>query len=106
MERTTYFRGDNLLWYALHAHSRFEKAVVRNLEGKGFEPFLPLCTRVRRWSDRIKQVEIPLFPGYVFCRFDASNRLPILTIPGVSGVVGYGRDLLPVNENGTQSRPF
>jgi transcription antitermination factor NusG len=94
------FSGDgNLLWYALHVRSRFERAVVRNLEGKGYEPFLPLCRRVRLWSDRIKHIELPLFPGYVFCRFDAAARLPILTIPGVNGVVGNGRNLLPVSES-------
>ena len=91
--------GDGLLWYALCVRSRLEKTVARNLGGKGYEPFLPLCRRVRRWSDRIKHIELPLFPGYVFCRFDAADRLPILTIPGVNGVVGSGRNLLPVDEN-------
>ena len=45
----------------------------------------------KRWSDRIKQIDQFLFPGYIFCRFDPNDRLPILTAPGVVDVVGFGK---------------
>src|SRR5262245_2057898 len=89
---------EELLWYALYVRTRFEKAVARNLRGKGYEEFLPLYRRANRWSDRIKQVEFPLFPGYVFCRFNPVKRLPILTVPGVKAVVGFGKNITPVEE--------
>jgi transcription antitermination factor NusG len=88
-----------MFWYALHVRTRFEKAVARNLRGKGFEEFLPLYRRANRWSDRIKQIDLPLFPGYVFSRFDPVKRLPILTIPGVKAVVGFGKNIIPVEES-------
>jgi transcription antitermination factor NusG len=91
-------REEGTLWYALHVRTRFEKVVARNLKGKGYEEFLPLYRRANRWSDRIKEIELPLFPAYVFCRFDPLDRLPILTIPGVKGVVGFGKNLIPVEE--------
>jgi len=87
------------LWYALYVRTRFEKVVARNLRGKGYEEFLPLYRRASRWSDRIKEIEFPLFPGYVFCRFNPFDRLPILTIPGVNAVVGFGKNFIPVDEN-------
>src|SRR6185436_2955023 len=88
---------EGTLWYALHVRSRFEKVVSRNLRGKGYEEFLPLYRRTSRWSDRIKEIELPLFPGYVFCRFDRNNRLPVLTVPGVNSVVSVGKnDFVPV----------
>jgi transcription antitermination factor NusG len=90
---------EGTLWYALHVRTRFEKVVARNLRGKGYEEFLPLYRRTNRWSDRVKEIELPLFPGYVFCRFNALNRLPILTVPGVNAVVGIGKNLLPVEES-------
>jgi transcription antitermination factor NusG len=65
-----------------------ESRVAQNLSCKGYETFLPTYRAKRRWSDRIKSVELPLFPGYVFCRFDATRRLPVLIIPGVHHVVG------------------
>ena len=65
---------------------------------KGFEDFLPLYNVRRRWSDRFKTVELPLFPGYVFCRLDARNRLPLLTIPGVAGIVGLGKIPVPIDD--------
>jgi transcription antitermination factor NusG len=89
---------DGILWYALHVRTRFEKVVARNLQGKGYEEFLPLYRRTSNWSDRKKVIELPLFPGYVFCRFDARQRLPILTIPGVNSIVGIGKTLMPVEE--------
>ncbi|MGH7782218.1 MAG: transcription termination/antitermination protein NusG, partial [Candidatus Binatia bacterium] len=53
----------------------------------------------KRWNGRVKQLNAPLFPGYVFCQFDALNRLPILVTPGVISVVGSGRIPLPVDDS-------
>jgi transcription antitermination factor NusG len=87
------------LWYALQVKTRFEKVVSRNLRGKGYEEFLPLYRRTSRWSDRTKEIELPLFPGYVFCRFNPLHRISILTIPGVNTIVGIGKILMPVEES-------
>ncbi len=86
------------LWYALQVRSRHERVVAEYLSGLDYEWFLPVCKDRKRWSDRIKQVELPLFPGYLFCRFDAQYRLPILKTPGVVQIVGYNRQPVPVDE--------
>lgn len=86
------------LWYALHVRPRFEKVIARNLKGKGYEEFLPLLRRHNRWSDRVKEIDLPMFPGYVFCKFNALYRLPLLTIPGVNLIVGVGKSPMPVEE--------
>jgi transcriptional antiterminator NusG len=75
-------------WYALAVVPRKEKAVARALRARGYEGFLPLYVVRRAWSDRVKKVELPLFPGYVFCHFDPGRRLPILQIPAVFSVLG------------------
>lgn len=85
-------------WFALRVKSRFEKKTTLHLEGLGLEPFNPLYRSRRRWSDRIKQVELPLFPGYVFCRFDPNDRLPVLQTPGVVSIVGFAGRPAPVDE--------
>jgi transcription antitermination factor NusG len=72
--------------------------VAKQLNGKGYETFLPVYKSRRRWSDRIKQVELPLFPGYLFCRFDAMNRLPILVTPGIVQIVGFGKTPIAVDD--------
>jgi transcription antitermination factor NusG len=82
---------ENLPWYALQVRPRFEKIIATTLAGKGFEGFLPLYRHRSRWSDRMKEVELPLFPGYLFCKFDINKRLPILITPGVMHVVGVGK---------------
>jgi len=86
-------------WYGLRTKSRFEKAAAASLAYKGYEPYLPCYRRRRRWSDRVTEIEAPLFPGYIFCRFDPSRRLPILTTPGVVGVVGCGRAPAPIPDD-------
>ena len=78
------------LWYALHVRRQYEKVVGRNLEAKGLEQFVPLYRSRRRWSDRVKEVEFPLFPGYVFCRFHLKDRIPVLAVPGITSIVGIG----------------
>src|SRR5215510_15103792 len=85
-------------WYALYVKTRFEKVVAKNLRGKGYEEFLPLYRRTSRWSDRLKEIEFPLFTGYVFCKFNPFDRLPILTIPGVNAIVGFGKNFIAVDE--------
>jgi len=86
-------------WFALRVRSRYEHTVATHLQGRGYESFLPLYTCRRRWSDRFKEIELPLFPGYVFCQFDSLNRLPILSIPGVVHVVGFGKTPVPIDES-------
>jgi transcription antitermination factor NusG len=88
----------SLPWYALQVRPRFEKMVASALVTKGFELFLPLYRHRSRWSDRIKEVDLPLFSGYLFCRIDLNHRLPILITPGVTQIVGIGRAPRPVDE--------
>ena len=65
-------------WYALKVRTRNEPLVKDVLQRKSYETFLPTYTEKRRYVDRVKKVDVPLYPGYVFCRFDATKRLPIL----------------------------
>jgi len=75
-----------------------EKTATLLLENAGYECFLPVSKYTRRWSDRMKEIEVPLFPGYLFCRMDPYNRLPVLMTPGVIQIVGAGKTLIPVGE--------
>lgn len=77
-------------WYAIRTRSRFEKMVSEQLELQGIECFLPLVKRTRKWSDRMKEVELPLFSGYSFVHIDQSSpaRLQVLKAHGVVGFVG------------------
>ena len=86
------------LWYALKVRPRFERVAVAHLRSRGYDPFLPTYISKRRWSDRIKSLELPLFPGYLFCQIDLKSRLPVLTAPGVNYIVGVGRAPEPVPE--------
>jgi transcription antitermination factor NusG len=70
-------------------------AIVRN---KGFEEFLPVYQSRRQWSDRLKSVDLPLFAGYVFCRLDPIDRLPLLKIPGVLHFVSTGKAPIPIED--------
>lgn len=78
-------------WFALRVRSNFERLSAMHLRERGLEEFLPAYSVKRRWSDRIKEVERLLFPGYLFCRFDPEDRLPILTAPGVVSLVSFAK---------------
>jgi len=90
---------DGLLWFAIQVKSTHEKRVTSLLQYQTYECFLPLYTSRRRWSDRIKRVELPLFPGYVFTRFTAVDRIPILKTPSVISIVGIGAIPTPIDES-------
>lgn len=95
--------SDSHPWYALRVRSRREKTVAQILRERGYTQFLPEYTGTRRWSDRLKKVLTPLFPGYLFCRFDFNQRLPIVSTPGVARIVGLGKLPLPVDESEIRS---
>jgi transcription antitermination factor NusG len=68
------------------------------LENAGYESFLPVAKCTHHWSDRQEELDVPLFPGYVFCRMNPRHRLPILQAPGVIQIVGIGEVPIPVEE--------
>jgi len=84
-------------WFAVRVKFRHEKVVASALRGKGFHEFLPLYKSHHRSGGRIQQVELPLFPTYLFCQFDPQRPLPILTIPGVFGITGGHNAFWPVD---------
>lgn len=88
----------SLPWFALQVRARKEDWVASQLTGQGFDCFLPKYKTVRQWSDRAKESEQPLFPGYLFCRFDFHNRRPLVMTPGIIQIVGSGRSPIPVEQ--------
>jgi transcription antitermination factor NusG len=86
-------------WYAVHTVSRHEKVVARQMNGNGLDHFLPLYKSVRRWKDRRKELELPLFPGYVFARIAFHDRLRVQKLPGVLQIVSFNGKPAPVPEN-------
>lgn len=85
-------------WYALVVKPRFDKAVARTLEAKGFETLVPTYRKYHTYGARSKVTELPLFPGYVCCRFDVHSSLPILSTPGVIRVIGNRSIPTPLSE--------
>jgi transcription antitermination factor NusG len=86
-------------WYAIQAKGRQEIQVSQVLRFKGYETFVPVYKAKKRWSDRNKIVELPLFSGYVFCRFDPQIQNKIISTPGVTSIVGFGNGPVPVRED-------
>jgi transcriptional antiterminator RfaH len=86
-------------WYALLVKARHEKTVSDNLSAMGHTVFLPQYVSRRRWSDRYKEVTLPLFPGYTFCRLSASEHWWVPQLPSVHGIVGFGNTPTPLDED-------
>ena len=92
-----------LPWFRLQVNSRKENWIFAHLVVQGYECFLPKYKSVRKWSDRRKEIESPLFPGYLFCRFNPLERLPILKTPGVMEIVGCNRKPIAIDEQEIQA---
>jgi transcription antitermination factor NusG len=76
-------------WYATYTSANHEKRVARQLAERGVEHFLPLYQSSRCWKDRRVELELPLFPGYVFVRLALRDRLLVLQVPSVVRLVGF-----------------
>lgn len=86
-------------WYALYVHSRAEKKVYAYLLDMGIEAYLPMVTKMKRWSDRMKKVEEPLFKSYLFVKVDIKQYYTILGIPGVTRFVCFEHKAVEVPDN-------
>jgi len=89
---------DQTRWYAVRTRSRHEKLVARQLESQGIQSFLPVITKISKWSDRRKEVELPLFSGYAFVRLDhaSGDRVRVLQTQGVVNFVGVQGSGVPI----------
>ncbi len=92
-------------WYAVHTRARHEKAVITRLEEQGITTFLPTITEVRRWSDRRKRVEFPLFSCYAFVNlpWQPELRSKVIRTDGVLSFVGYCGEGIPVPDHEIQN---
>lgn len=88
-----------LPWFAVRVRSNFERTVSSLLRHRGFEEMVPSYLVRSQWSDRVKQISRPLFPGYVFCRFGVADRLAVVSTPGVVGIAGYGKRPVPIDQD-------
>src|SRR5215469_7474047 len=100
--------GSQLLpnaWFALQIRPGHDHIVPILLTAKGYDILAPTYRCRRRWSDRIKEIDVPLFPGYVFCRFDPDSHstVPVVTTPGVLKILGFGSKPEPLDETEIES---
>jgi len=77
-------------WYAAYTSANHEKRVAEQLVQRSVAHFLPLYASIRKWKDRRVELNLPLFPGYVFVQMALRDRLQVLQIPGVANLVGFG----------------
>ena len=89
--------SETRLWYAVYTRSRHEKVVAEELWQRKIEVFLPLRSVISKWKDRRKEVQFPLFPGYIFVRTDVrEHRLDILKVPSVVRIIGFNNEPAPI----------
>src|SRR5258707_540476 len=76
-------------WFVAYARPRHEKHIAHQLEQRGIRSLVPLYTSVRRWKDRRKRLELPLFPCYVFVQIPVQRKLELLRLPGVVDLISF-----------------
>ena len=86
-------------WFALRVKPKHEKTAATAVSAKGYESFLPVYLSRRKYGDRFKNLHMPLFGGYFFARLDPQDRLPILTIDSIVGILGNGKELVSIPDN-------
>jgi transcription antitermination factor NusG len=86
-------------WYAAYVCSRHEKQVVSQLQERKVNCFLPVYRSLRRWKDRRKELELVLFPGYVFVHLDLKDRLRVLQLPSVVRFVSFNGHPAPLPDS-------
>ncbi len=83
-------------WYAFYVTTRHEKRIYSRISELDVEVYLPIVKKWNQWSDRKKEIESPLIPGYIFCHIRVEDRIPILQTPGVLNIVKIGGKWAPI----------
>ena len=86
-------------WFVLYTKSRHEKFVESTLTKKGIESFTPTVFLKKRWSDRVKLIEQPLFKSYCFAKFSLKDKTAVLSRPGVANIVHFKDQYIPVQDS-------
>ena len=94
---------DSKKWLAVYTRPRHEKAVEKEFQKKGFEVYLPMLKERRKWSDRKKWVEFPLFRSYIFVRTEIKNALFVLQTLGVVKVVKFGGEVAVIQDESIEA---
>jgi transcription antitermination factor NusG len=85
-------------WYVAYTYPRHEKLVADQLAQKCVESFLPTLTKTSRWKDRQVKIDVPLFPGYLFTRISANERLKVISIPSVIRILSFNEVPVAVSD--------
>jgi transcription antitermination factor NusG len=86
-------------WYAVRVKPQHERTVSYTFRKKGFDRYVPLYKALRRWADSLKELDLPLFPGYVFCRLASLDVPAVLATPAVYQIVARGNVPAPIAED-------
>ena len=90
---------NTLRWYAVGVKPRHEKSASLLLQLKGLQTLVPLTRKLHQYKSRKRAFDLPLFPGYVFCHFDTTACLPVLSTPSVTKILGSGRTPIPIEDS-------
>ena len=88
----------NKKWIAVYTRPRHEKKVTTILNKKGFKVYLPLLKKRKKWSDRTKWVEFPLFKSYLFVYIELNKIILLLDTPGLTSIVKFGNSIAVIQD--------
>ena len=86
-------------WYALHVRHQHERQIEKLLRYQGWDTLSPMYASQRQWSDRVKEIELPIFAGYVFCQFARDERARVEDTPGVLQIIKFQGMPAPIEEH-------
>jgi transcription termination/antitermination protein NusG len=86
------------IWVAVQVRPRHELIVAQLLRYKGYEEFVPTYRSKRQWSDRCKELELPLFTGYIFCKLKSDLGISVMSTPGIIRIVGTKKEIAQIDD--------
>ena len=75
----------NISWYVLRVKSRHENKVAKLLESLNFKIYNPIIKVKRKWSDRIKTIDLPAIPGIIFIQTSLLEKNKVFCSTSIKG---------------------
>lgn len=87
-------------WYVVHTRPRSEELATEHLRRQGYEVYSPRCSKTRRHARRFEQINVPLFPRYIFVKFDVEidHWRPIKSTIGVATIICRNEKPEPIRD--------
>ena len=86
-------------WFAIYTKYKCEKYVAEHLAKKGIAAYVPLITKIKQYTSRVKRFDVPLINCYVFVKITKDQYVKVLETQYVMSFIKQRQNLIAIPDD-------